>query len=715
MRSGVRLTAVLALLTVGVFYAAKQSPPTGSGQSRSGIIEGEFATAPRTLSWYKTHWRAEDRVPNAVAACFAEGTREDVMAHVMDQLGFPDEFRYNLVNRWPGSQGDPLVLTWSFIPDGVTIPSGIGEGSGTNELFSRMDSLFASQGGRATWILRFQQSFDRWQALIGTTYVRLSMPGQDWDDGAVWGSAGNGTTRGDVRICMKVIDGGSNTLAYNNFPSNGGDMVLDRAESWNSSANTHRFLRDVIMHEHGHGLGLAHVCPILGGTSGRLMEPTINTNIDGPQHDDIRGGQHYYGDNDEPNNSAAAAIDLGTVSAGVPVNRGNMPAPVIANTSIQSIDANAEQDYYKFTVNFGAKLSTISVTPRGFTYDSSTQAGNGSCNSGSFVDSLSARNLNFQVLGNDGVTVIATANSQPAGSAETLTDVFLSGSPGVIYNRVYDSTNTSQLQLYALDFTAQPSGSDVTPPSPNPSTWASPPAPLSATEITMTATTATDSESPPVEYFFDFTSGNGTGGTDSGWQLSSTYVDDGMQPNSSFNYRVRTRDSAAVPNVGTYSSTLNSPTHIETPVSVSFGAITDTSVEVFADGTFTNIGFLNTRFFFEMSPAHGSGANEWVVNPTTTVTGLTPGQTYTFRAKARNFVSLETPFCAPQNVITPGGSCFTAGDVNNDMVVNGADIAGFLRCKTGIEGPADLCLCADMGQGTLEGDVQALVDLLLGS
>lgn len=713
MPSTIRSGIVLLALIAGVVVLARLPISPGESAAQPGILDGRYPSTRVSLDWYEKNWKPSERIGGPVAACFAEGTPLEIIQRVQEQLNFPDEFRYNLVGRWPGSQGDPIVLTWSFVPDGVTIPSGIGEGSGPNELFARMDSLFAGQGGRATWVSRFQQSFDRWAALTGTSYVRLTAAGVDWDDGAAWGSAGNGTTRGDVRIGMKVIDGVSNTLAYNNFPSGGGDMVLDRAESWNSSGSSNIFLRDVVMHEHGHGLGIAHVCPLLGGTNGRLMEPIINTSIDGPRHDDLRAGQRFYGDNDEPNNTAATATDLGSVTAGVPVSRGAVPPPTIPNTSILSIDADGEQDYYRFTTSFAAKISTLTVTPQGFSYDSSTQAGDGSCNSGNITDSLSAQNLNVQIIGTDGTTVLATGASQPAGSAESLSEVQLTGSPGNFYIRIYEGSTSSLTQLYTLTFTVVSSTADVTPPTPNPLTWASEPAPLSSTEITMTATTATDVASPPVEYQFDFTTGSDVGGTDSPWQTSTVYIDDGLVPNNFYNYRVRARDQAVPNNLTGYSSTINSPTHIETPVSVSFGTITDTSIEVFADGTFTNIGFISTGFFFEMTPAAGRGANVWVASPTTTVTGLTPGVTYTFRARARNWSGLETPFSSPNGATTPGGSCTLEGDVNNDSVLNALDIAGFVRCKLGTQIPEDQCLCADLGNGDLQLDVDEFIAALL--
>ncbi|MHC4476347.1 MAG: Calx-beta domain-containing protein [Planctomycetota bacterium] len=64
---------------------------------------------------------------------------------------------------------------------------------------------------------------------------------------------------------------------------------------------------------------------------------------------------------------------------------------------------------------------------------------------------------------------------------------------------------------------------DVTPPSPDPMTWATPPYSTGSDSITMVATTATDTSG--VEYYFQCTSG---GGNDSSWQDSTTYVDSGL-------------------------------------------------------------------------------------------------------------------------------------------------------------------------------------------
>ncbi len=58
--------------------------------------------------------------------------------------------------------------------------------------------------------------------------------------------------------------------------------------------------------------------------------------------------------------------------------------------------------------------------------------------------------------------------------------------------------------------------------------------------------------------------------------------------------------------------------------------------------------------------------------------------------------------------------CALAGDVNQDGLVNGADIAGFVRAKLGEAPlPGELPACADFGTGTLDGDVAAFIAALL--
>ena len=182
------------------------------------------------------------------------------------------------------------------------------------------------------------------------SYVRVLYQGAPWDDGALWGTGGDleQERRGDIRIAMRDIDGSSGgILAYNFFPTNG-DMLIDRLGSWASPTNDYRFLRNVVMHEHGHGLGLYHVCST---NTGQLLEPYINTSFDGPQHDDLRAGQRQYGDPFEVDDSPGEATYLGTVSMDTPLRAGEVPGPAIPHGALLSIDANDEEDWFKFKVD----------------------------------------------------------------------------------------------------------------------------------------------------------------------------------------------------------------------------------------------------------------------------------------------------------------------------------------------------------------------------
>jgi len=389
---------------------------------------------------------------NPVMACFAEGQPVPArFAAAIEAMFLDAQLRYNAFNSWTGT-GQGTTLRWSFVPDGLTIPSGIGEPTAPSNLFATLDGQFG--GNRNLWITQFERSFQRWEDLTGMQYTRVTSGGNDWDDGAFWGASGS-SVRGDVRIASKFIDGGSgaNVLAYNSFPTNS-DMVLDSSNNWGVSSSSYRFLRNVVMHEHGHGLGYAHICPAVGIS---LMEPSITLSFDGPQHDDIRGGQRSYGDPNEPDNSTAQATDLGVLASGQSATLGALPAqpqaaPQPSFSSSLSIDANGEQDYFRFTVSTPA-LIDFSVTPVGRNYDDSDQFSNGACGSGNPIDSRDIANLAFQVLDSGGTPIISV-DAEPVGFAESVSGLLLP-SPGDYFIRIYETNTPGESQLYSgqLDVT----------------------------------------------------------------------------------------------------------------------------------------------------------------------------------------------------------------------------------------------------------------------
>ncbi len=351
--------------------------------------------------------------------------------------------RYNANASWSSNPGTPITLTWSFVPDGVQINDNFSNSQ--SNLFSRMDQLFGA-ANRAVWIAQFEASFNRYSEISGVRYVRVQSGANPWDDGASWG-AGRSSVRGDIRIAMKPLDGGSGVLAYNSFPTNG-DMVLDSSENWASSANSYRFLRNIIMHEHGHGLGFSHVCPI---QQTKLMEPFYTSSFDGLQQDDIRGVHENYGDVNEPNNSSGVATALGSVTTSQVF--GNVPSPTPAAAATFSLDRPQDQDWFVFS-SPTPRLFTITAAPVGTTYTDVDQNANGSCqNSGNVTQALSIANLRLTVYAANGSNILRTAASTGAGEAETVTSLLIAA--GDAYIRVDSNQNFNETQLYKLTVTPQ--------------------------------------------------------------------------------------------------------------------------------------------------------------------------------------------------------------------------------------------------------------------
>jgi hypothetical protein len=273
--------------------------------------------------------------------------------------------------------------------------------------------------------------------------------------------------------------------------------------------------------------------------------------------------------------------------------------------------------------------------------------------------------------------------------------------------------NNAGLQ-YALNHPTGICENDPTPPEPNPMSFSVTPTPIDSSSITMQAIEAIDPISAPVQYYFDFVGGS-DGGSDSGWQESRDYVDTALLPNSFYNYVVRARDSnIPTPNMTGNSPTITVATPIESPIGISFGAISDTSIKVHADGSFTNVGLASTGFYFELTPAVGLGGNSWVGGPNTIITDLTPCTQYTIRTKARNYEGTETDFVGPVITYTTGCTgCLLVGDLNGNGYVEGGDIPGFVRTKLGSPAGNDYSQCADYGTGTLDGDLELFLSDLL--
>ncbi|QDT70073.1 Matrixin [Planctomycetes bacterium MalM25] len=352
-----------------------------------------------------------------------------------------------------GDEGDPITLTWSFIPDGTQVrrpentllqdPS---------DLIAEFDAAFGAGPGGADltlrpWFTYFEQSFDRMSELMGVTYVYE--PNDNSQDHGV--GSGISGFRGDVRIGGIGMDGSGGTLAYNYFPSGGGDMALDTddlASFFTDSTNNYRVLRNTIMHEAGHGLGLEHSS---SGNADFLMEAAINESFDGPQHDDLRGFHWLYGDALEKggrNETAATATDLGALAVGgsLSIGAGGTGASIGMNeTDFVSIANEDDDDYFAFTIAEPVRLDAT-MTPRGASYLQGAAA----------FDTTSTNDLFLTIYDTDGTTLLIEEAIGPAGVAETVTD-FALDTAGTYYARVRSVTLAfgQVVQFYQLDLSAQ--------------------------------------------------------------------------------------------------------------------------------------------------------------------------------------------------------------------------------------------------------------------
>ncbi|MBI1335705.1 MAG: matrixin family metalloprotease [Phycisphaera sp.] len=360
---------------------------------------------------------------------------------------------YSTADSGGTTQGNPINLTWSIMPDGTTLTQAYpskGETNDPSNFVAFMDGLFGNGGGGALsarpWFHIMNDSYSRWGEVAGIT-----MTYQAADDGATMSNSNGGSAaRGDMRVGGHYIDGqsGSNTLAYNYFPQFG-DMVVDtsNSNSFSLSTNDYRYIRDTLMHELGHGIGINHLD---SNNSIQLMEPFINTNIDGPQHDDIRSAQRLYGDIYEKgngNDTAANATALGVLAANSTLSKGkDGDNTVVARTDVDfiSIDDDSDTDYLSFTVNTQLAVSLV-LTPMGITYNEGPQGGTQTS-----VNTKNISDLTLALYDTNGTSQLALSNATGVGGSESILNYVLSA--GTYFARVTGAAN--DLQFYQIDVSA---------------------------------------------------------------------------------------------------------------------------------------------------------------------------------------------------------------------------------------------------------------------
>jgi len=347
-------------------------------------------------------------------------------------------------------------FTYSFPADGVTWGLSAVSSTGANTLNASLTTLFGANDldeGREY----IRQALASWRRYGGLTYTEVADNGETMNQ-----TTTRSANRGDIRIGGRAFGTGG-FLAYNAFPSagglagvGGGDMCINTSyfssSAFNQSANSYRYFRNCVAHEHGHGLGNIHTVPC---NDSKLMEPFIHTSTDAVTIDERRGAGRSYGDRFSGNNSAINAANLGDLTSPAPRSVIERNLSTNGSTGFN----NSDEDWFRFTLSSTQNL-VITADPTGGSYTNGQQSSNCS-GSTSTINADQAGNLNIELRSADGSTVLFTAASAAAGANEVLTANNLA--PGEYTARIFDAGPNAQQTVQLYDLTLRV-GASLAPP-----------------------------------------------------------------------------------------------------------------------------------------------------------------------------------------------------------------------------------------------------------
>jgi hypothetical protein len=209
---------------------------------------------------------------------------------------------------------------------------------------------------------------------------------------------------------------------------------------------------------------------------------------------------------------------------------------------VKTRDSNGLEGEWSATVDATAEVDATAPTPDPMTFETVPTA----------LGEISITMTATTALDINGVEyyfecTIGPGNDSGWQDSPTYTDTGLAHSTA--YSYVVRARDKSPAQNVTVDSSAAPATTDspdTTAPAPDPMTFDVVPTAEGENSISMTSSSASDSSG--VEYYFEETTGN-TGGTDSGWQDSTSYMDTGLDADTIYTYVVRARDKSPAQNV----------------------------------------------------------------------------------------------------------------------------------------------------------------------
>lgn len=359
---------------------------------------------------------------------------------------------FDIGGRWSATQldgsglqrGDPVTLRWSIVPDGKSYErSSPGKTSNLVQFLDDGWNVPAAQRtpdftNRAWWTV-INDAYAQYSRVSGVTLTYV--PEQD--------SSGVSTGQfGDIRIGGEDFNGDPGGALADNVYPDGGDMRIDTARESDGSIgfyfSTEPGLRNLVIHETGHGVGLGHSNPV-NNSAKAVMEGGLRTDIWGLQFDDIYALNRQYGDPLEKNGGNdiyTMATDLGDLGSSGRFVWGLSASDTVVNQFDDDwlgIDGRNDTDWFKFTIS-GSTFASIRVQPLGPTYETVEQG---------VFNALAQSDLVLQLFTIDpDIVLITNLDEGTVGQAERIDSQYLS--PGDYYFRVRGKQDLNQ--FYRIDF-----------------------------------------------------------------------------------------------------------------------------------------------------------------------------------------------------------------------------------------------------------------------